>query len=443
MHENVKQKTMIYLKKAERSAESNVLEAQKVVNDMLTNIDKNGEQAVRDYAAKLDNWHGDILLSKSDIDAITSGVSQSVKDDIDFACKQVYDFAKAQRESVVEFYTNNNGVEAGQRLLPVNVAGCYVPTGRYAHIASAYMSIATAKAAGVPCIIASSTPYKGKNIHPYVLYAMQTAGADHIMTLGGVQAIASMAYGLFTGKKADIIVGPGNKYVAEAKRALFGKVGIDVFAGPSEVAVIADETADADVIAIDLVGQLEHGHESPGWLFTTSKKLAEKVMKLIPQYIEKLPPTAKDASYCAWRDYGEVILCDSRDEVVQISDEYSSEHLEVHCQDLDWWLDNLTCYGSLFLGEETTVTFGDKASGPNHILPTKAAGRYSGGLSAHKFLKILTWQRMDRESTWQIAQTSSRISRLEGMEGHARASDVRLSKYFPDDTFDLGTPVEE
>jgi len=434
---------MIYLKKAERSAESNVLEAQKVVNDMLTNIDKNGEQAVRDYAARLDNWHGDILLSKSDIDAITSGVSQSVKDDIDFACKQVYDFAKAQRESVVEFYTNNNGVEAGQRLLPVNVAGCYVPTGRYAHIASAYMSIATAKAAGVPCIIASSTPYKGKNIHPYVLYAMQTAGADHIMTLGGVQAIASMAYGLFTGKKADIIVGPGNKYVAEAKRALFGKVGIDVFAGPSEVAVIADETADADVIAIDLVGQLEHGHESPGWLFTTSKKLAEKVMKLIPQYIEKLPPTAKDASYCAWQDYGEVILCDSRDEVVQISDEYSSEHLEVHCQDLDWWLENLTCYGSLFLGEETTVTFGDKASGPNHILPTRAAGRYSGGLSAHKFLKILTWQRMDRESTRQIAQTSSRISRLEGMEGHARASDIRLSKYFPDDTFDLGKPVEE
>ena len=434
---------MIYLKKAEKSAESNVLEAQKVVNDMLTNIDKNGEQAVRDYAAKLDNWHGDILLSKSDIDAITSEVSQSVKDDIDFACKQVYDFAKAQRDSVVEFYTKNNGVEAGQRLLPVNVAGCYVPTGRYAHIASAYMSIATAKAAGVPCIIASSTPYQGKSVHPYVLYAMQTAGADHIMTLGGVQAIASMAYGLFTGKKADIIVGPGNKYVAEAKRALFGKVGIDVFAGPSEVAVIADETADADIVAIDLVGQLEHGHESPGWLFTTSKKLAEKVMKLIPQYIEKLPPTAKDAAYCAWRDYGEVILCDSREEVVQISDEYSSEHLEVHCQDLDWWLENLTCYGSLFLGEETTVTFGDKASGPNHILPTKAAGRYSGGLSAHKFLKILTWQRMDRESTLKIAQTSSRISRLEGMEGHARASDVRLSKYFPDDKFDLGTPVEE
>ena len=434
---------MKYLKKADKSAESNVLEAQKVVHDMLANIDKNGEQAVRDYAEKLDSWTGDILLSAAEIDEITADVPQDVKDDIDFACQQVYTFAKAQRDSIEEFHTKNNGVEAGQRLLPVNVAGCYVPTGRYAHIASAYMSIATAKAAGVPCIIACSTPYKGKSIHPYVLYAIKTAGADHVMTLGGVQAIASMAYGLFTGKKADIIVGPGNKFVAEAKRTLFGEVGIDVFAGPSEVAIIADEDADADVVAIDLVGQMEHGHESPGWLFTTSEVLAEKVMNLIPEYIEKLPPTAQDAAFCAWRDYGEVILCDSKEEVVKISDEYAAEHLEVQCKDLDWWLENLTCYGSLFLGEETTVTFGDKASGPNHILPTKAAGRYSGGLSAHKFLKVLTWQRMDRESTRQVAQASSRISRLEGMEGHARASDVRLSKYFPEETFDLGAPVLE
>jgi sulfopropanediol 3-dehydrogenase len=207
--------------------------------------------------------------------------------------------------------------------------------------------------------------------------------------------------------------------------------------------VIADENADPDVVAIDLVGQMEHGHESPGWLFTTSQEIAEKVMDLIPEYIEKLPPTAQDAAHCAWRDYGEVIVCNSREEVVKISDEYAAEHLEVQCSDLDWWLENLTCYGSLFLGEETTVTFGDKASGPNHILPTKAAGRYSGGLSAHKFLKVLTWQRMDRESTRQVAQASSRISRLEGMEGHARASDVRLSKYFPDESFDLGAPVLE
>mgnify|MGYP001596646863 CR=1 FL=1 len=432
-----------YLKKATKTAETNTEEAQKVVNEMLGTIQTGGEQAVRDYAKKLDNWDGGILLSEEEIDAIIKDVPQQVKEDIKFACKQVYDFAKAQLDSISDFSNTNNGVLAGQRVLPVNVAGCYVPTGRYAHIASAYMSIATAKAAGVPTVVACSTPYKGKSIHPYVLYAMKEAGADHIMTLGGVQAIASMAYGLFTGKKADIIVGPGNKFVAEAKRILFGEVGIDVFAGPSEVAVIADENADADVVAIDLVGQMEHGHESPGWLFTTSKVLAEEVMALIPQYIDELPPTAKDAAFCAWRDYGEVILCDTNDEVVKISDEYASEHLEVQCKDLDWWLDNLTCYGSLFLGEETNVTLGDKTSGPNHVLPTKAVARYSGGLSVHKFLKVLTWQKMTKESNRQIAQIASRISRLEGMEAHARCSDVRLHKYFPDETFDLGETVKE
>jgi sulfopropanediol 3-dehydrogenase len=274
-----------------------------------------------------------------------------------------------------------------------------------------------------------SSPKPGVGVHPTIVYTADLCGADVIMNLGGVQAIASMAYGLFTGKKADIIVGPGNKYVAEAKRVLFGKVGIDVFAGPSEVAVITDETADANIVAIDLVGQLEHGHESPGWLFTTSKKLAEKVMKLIPQYIEKLPPTAKDAAYCAWRDYGEVILCDSREEVVQISDEYSPEHLEVHCKDLDWWLDNLTCYGSLFLGEETTVAYGDKCSGTNHILPTKGAGKYTGGLFVGKFIKTLSFQRMTKESTKLVGAAAARLSRYEGMEAHARTSDVRLKKY--------------
>ncbi len=239
-----------------------------------------------------------------------------------------------------------------------------MPTGRYAHIASAYMSIATAKAAGVPMVVACSTPFKGEGIHPYVLYAMKVAGADVIMTLGGVQAIGAMAYGLFGARPADIIVGPGNKYVAEAKRLLFGKVGIDVFAGPSEVAVIADDSADPMIVASDLVGQAEHGHESPAWLFTDSRALAERVMELVPPLIEALPPTARDASGAAWRDYGEVVLCDTREEVAKVSDRYASEHLEVHARDLDWWLANLTCYGSLFLGEETTVAFGDKASGP-------------------------------------------------------------------------------
>uniref|UniRef100_UPI003013B977 histidinol dehydrogenase n=1 Tax=Methylobacterium nigriterrae TaxID=3127512 RepID=UPI003013B977 len=325
--------------------------------------------------------------------------------------------------------------------VPCNVAGCYVPTGRYAHIASAYMSIATAKAAGVPTVVACSTPYRGEGIHPYVLYAMKVAGADVVMTLGGVQAIAAMAFGLFTGKPADIIVGPGNKFVAEAKRMLFGRVGIDVFAGPSEVGIIADETADPAIVASDLVGQAEHGHESPAWLFTTSRVLAENVMARVPVLIDTLPPTAREAAGAAWRDYGEVIVCDSREEIVAVSDRYASEHLEIHAADLDWWLGALSNYGSLFLGEETTVAFGDKTSGPNHILPTKFAARYSAGLSVHKFLRPLTWQRMDREACKTIAQATARISRLEGMEAHARTADDRLAKYFPGHEFDLGVSV--
>jgi sulfopropanediol 3-dehydrogenase len=218
-------------------------------------------------------------------------------------------------------------------------------------------------------------------------------------------------------------------------------VGIDVFAGPSEVAVIADDSADPALVASDLVGQAEHGHESPAWLFTTSRPLAEKVMTLVPQLIAELPPTARDAAASAWRDYGEVMLCDSREDVVTISDRYASEHLEVHTRDLDWWLANLTCYGSLFLGEETTVAFGDKASGPNHVLPTKGAARYSGGLSVHKFMKTLTWQRMTREGARDIGEITARISRLEGMEAHARTADDRLAKYYPGQEFERGAPV--
>jgi sulfopropanediol 3-dehydrogenase len=229
--------------------------------------------------------------------------------------------------------------------------------------------------------------------------------------------------------------------VAEAKRALFGRVGIDVFAGPSEIALIADDSADAAIVAGDLVGQAEHGHESPAWLFTTSREIAGEVMRRVPALIGDLPPTARDAAGSAWRDYGEVVLCDSREEVVEVSDRYASEHLEVHAQDLDWWLAHLTCYGSLFLGEETTVAYGDKASGPNHILPTKAAARYSGGLSVHKFMKTLTWQKMTRDAARDIGEVTARISRLEGMEAHARTADDRLRKYFPDGSFDRGTPV--
>jgi sulfopropanediol 3-dehydrogenase len=432
-----------YLKRAAKTADTETQTAQQVVTEMLAAIRKGGEQAVRDYASKLDKWTGDIIVTPEEVERRTRDIPAGVKRDIEFAADQVRRFANAQRDSLREFSVEVcPGLTAGQRLIPVNVAGCYVPTGRYAHIASAYMSIATAKAAGVPTVIACSTPFRGEGIHPQVLYAMKVAGADVIMTLGGVQAIASMAYGLFTGKPADIIVGPGNKFVAEAKRMLFGAVGIDVFAGPSEVAVIADDSADPYIVASDLVGQAEHGHESPAWLFTTSRPLAEKAMGWVPKLIEKLPPTARDAAGAAWRDYGEVVLCDSREELVPVSDKYASEHLEVHARDLDWWLANLTCYGSLFLGEETTVAFGDKTSGPNHILPTKGAARYSGGLSVHKFIKTVTWQRMTREANRQVAQVTARISRLEGMEAHARTADDRLDKYFPRESFDRGEPVQ-
>jgi sulfopropanediol 3-dehydrogenase len=432
-----------YLMKASKTPETETATAQAVVSEMLAEIEKQRESAVLAYAKKLDQWDGDPVVTKAQLQANAQAVPAQVRRDIDFAIEQVFRFATAQRNSLREFQTElHPGVIAGQRVLPVNVAGCYAPAGRYAHIASAYMGVATAKAAGVKTIIACSGPFRGGPMHPYLMYAFDKAGADVILTLGGVQAIATMAYGLFTGKAADVIVGPGNKFVAEAKRTLFGKVGIDVFAGPSEVAVIADETADPAIVASDLVGQAEHGHESPAWLFTTSETLARDVMARVPALIEALPPTARDAAGAAWRDYGEVIVCDTRDEVVEVSDRYASEHLEVHARDLDWWLQHLSCYGSLFLGEETTVAYGDKASGPNHVLPTKGAARYSGGLSVHKFMKTFTWQKMTRQAARDIGEVTARISRLEGMEAHARTADDRLAKYFPEQRFDLGETVK-
>jgi sulfopropanediol 3-dehydrogenase len=432
-----------YLKTATKTPETETDAARAVVTEMLANIEAGGEKAVRDYALSLDKWAGAIVMTPEMIAERIRDVPQSVRDDIEFAAGQVRRFAEAQRKSVSDFTLEMSpGLHLGQKLVPINTAGCYVPTGRYAHIASAYMSVATAKAAGVKTVIACSAPYKGQGIHPHVLYAMQIAGADVILCLGGVQAIAAMTFGLFTGKKADIIVGPGNKFVAEAKRMLFGKVGIDVFAGPSEVAVIADDSADALIVATDLVGQAEHGHESPAWLMTSSRRIADEVQRLMPGLIDALPATARDAATAAWRDYGEIILCDTREELVNVSDDYACEHLEVHCSDLEWWHENLTNYGSLFLGEETNVAFGDKVSGPNHILPTKFAARYSAGLSVHKFLKPLTWQRMTRDACKVVAPVSARISRLEGMEAHARTSDVRMAKYAPGTNVDLGRPVE-
>jgi sulfopropanediol 3-dehydrogenase len=432
-----------YLKKAAKTPETESAQAQAVVTEMLARIEGEGEAAVRHYAKALDKWDGPILVTTEERKARAAEVPVQVKEDIAFAVEQIRTFALAQKDSVKDFsMVMPSGLTVGQKWVPCNVAGCYVPTGRYAHIASACMSIATAKAAGVKTVVACSTPYRGGAMHPYVLYAMHAAGADIVMTLGGVQAIASMALGLFTDKPADIIVGPGNKFVAEAKRMLFGKVGIDVFAGPSEIGILADASADPEIVAVDLVGQAEHGHESPAWLFTSDKALAEQVMARVPELVDDLPEPAREAAAAAWRDYGEVILCDSREEMVEISDKYASEHLEVHCSDLDWWMANLTNYGSLFVGEETTVAFGDKVSGPNHILPTKYAARYSAGLLVHKFLKPLTWQRADQEACKVLSLPAARISRLEGMEAHARTADVRMAKYYPGHNFDLGKPVQ-
>lgn len=435
--------TVNYLKQASKVAETETTTARRVVAEMLKAIESDGEAAVRRYALTLDRWSGPIAVDEAEIANRAKDTPDRVKADIAYAIDNVRRFAEAQRQSIRDFSVElNPGVLAGQKLVPCNVAGCYVPTGRYAHIASAIMSIATAKVAGVKTVIACSAPYRGEGIHPYVLYAMHAAGADVVLTLGGVQAIATMAFGLFTGKPADILIGPGNKYVAEAKRMLFGRVGIDVFAGPSEVAVLADESADPEIVAADLVGQAEHGEESPVWLFTSSRVLAENVLRRVPELIAALPPAGRDAAAAAWRDYGEVVLCDSREEMIRISDRYASEHLEVHCRDLDWWLQNLTNYGSLFLGEETTVAYGDKASGPNHILPTRFAARYSAGLSVHKFLKPLTWQRMTRAASLAVGEVSARLSRLEGMEAHARTADQRIRKYAPSSNVARDQPIE-
>ena len=430
--------TIEYLKKAEKSAATGEDDTRNIVSQMLAEIETGGEEKAIEYAAKLDNYSGNIVVTDEEIEAASAKISQQVKDDIQFSYDRVRGFAEKQREALVDFEVElSPGLFAGQKQIPVQTAGCYIPGGRYAHVASAVMSVATAKAAGVDHVIACSPPKPGEGVNPAIIYTANLCGADTILAMGGVQGIAAMAFGLFTGHAADILVGPGNRFVAEAKRMLFGRVGIDLFAGPTEIAIIADKTADPMIVASDLVGQAEHGLDSPCWLFTTDRKLGEKVLELMPGFIEKLPDTARTAAEGSWRDYGEVVLCSDREEMAQISDQYAGEHLEVQAEDLDWWVNRLRNYGSLFVGEETTVAFGDKCSGTNHILPTKGAGRYTGGLYAGKFIKTVTTQRMSREANREVAAAAARISRLEGMEAHARTGDDRLGKYFPDEAFRL------
>jgi sulfopropanediol 3-dehydrogenase len=428
-----------YLKRASKTSATAEEDTRRVVAEMLERIRDGGEQAAREYGLELDGYSGDVRMSREAIEAASERVPRQVKDDLEFAHDRVASFARRQLESMREFEVElSPGLWAGQRLIPVETAGCYVPGGRYAHVASVIMSITTAKVAGVSNVIACTAPRKDIGIQPAVLYAMDLCGADTILALGGVQGIAALAFGLFSGKRADILVGPGNRFVAEAKRMLFGAVGIDLFAGPTEILVIADDSADPAIVAQDLVGQAEHGPDSPAWLVTTSRKLGEEVIGRMQGLIAELPEAQSAAAEAAWRDYGEVVLCDTDEEAVGVSDRYAPEHLEVQTVRLDWYLTRLRNYGSLFLGEETTVTHGDKCSGTNHILPTKGAARYTGGLSVHKFIKVVTTQRMTREASREVATASARISRLEGMEGHARTSDIRLKKYFPGEDFVLG-----
>ena len=430
--------TIKYLKKAPLHSRSNDTKTQKIVQDILSEIEEGGDEKALEYAAKFDNYDGEVILSNKAIDAATALVPEKMKQDIKFAHSNVERFAMAQKSTVANFETEVvPGLIAGQKAIPVNAAGCYIPGGRYSHIASAIMTVTTAKVAGCDNIIACSPPRPGVGVAPAIIYAAHICGADKILSMGGVQGVAAMTFGLFGLPKANILVGPGNQFVAEAKRMLFGRVGIDMIAGPTDSLILADGTADPMIVAVDLVGQAEHGYNSPVWLVTDDQALAEKVMELVPGLIEDLPETNRENAFAAWRDYGEVILCDNREEMAQTSDDYAPEHLTVQAADLDWWLENLSCYGSLFLGEETTVAFGDKASGTNHVLPTSGAANYTGGLSVHKYMKIVTWQRATREGARPIAEATARISRLEGMEGHARTADVRLAKFFPDEKFDL------
>ncbi len=428
-----------YLKKAALLAEDAQADVRVTVAEMLGRLRAEGDAAALSYAERLDGWTGSALATREEIEAASARVSQTLKDDIRFAHDNIRRFAEMQKGTIRDDEIEiRPGFYAGQRNIPVSAAGAYVPGGRYAHVASALMTITTAKVAGVRHVAACSPPKPGVGIPDAILFTMDLAGADAIVNMGGVQGVAAMAMGLFGLPKADILVGPGNQFVAEAKRMLFGEVGIDMFAGPTDSMILADGTADPELVAWDLVGQAEHGYNSPVWLVTDDNALAETVMARVPSLIAQLPDLNRRNAEAAWRDYADVILCDTREDMAATSDAYGPEHLQVMAEDLDWWLGRLTSYGSLFLGEETTVAFGDKAAGPNHVLPTSGAARYTGGLSVQKYMKTVTWQRATRDGARRVAEATARISRLEGMEGHARTADIRLAKFFPEERFELG-----
>ena len=414
-------------KTVEQKAEADA-KVQDVVKGILADIRERKDEAVRELSLRFDGWNPDSFkLSAQQIEALVTSLPTQAIADIQFAQAQVRNFAQAQRAALQDLEIETlPGVVLGHKNIPVSRVGCYVPGGRYPMVASAHMSIVTAKVAGVKRIIACTPPIKGEP-PAATIAAMHLGGADEIYVLGGVQALASMAYGAVGIEPVDMIVGPGNAYVAEAKRQLFGWVGIDLLAGPTEVLVIADETADAEICATDLLGQAEHGPTSPAVLLTTSKALANSIEAEIGRQLERLPTA--DLAGAAWRDYGEVILVDSDEEMVRVADEIASEHVEVLTRDPGYFLEHLTNYGALFLGKETNVAYGDKIIGTNHTLPTQKAARYTGGLWVGKFIKTVTYQRVTEAASVVIGEYGSRLCDLEGFMGHKEQCDLRLRRY--------------
>lgn len=419
--------TTTYVKQAPRPRNATDDGVRLRVSELLAGLEAGREREAARLAREFDGFDGPIEVPAEVIEAASSRLDPSVRDDIAHAHRHIRRFADAQLASLSEFEIEvEPGLRAGQRNVPVEVVGCYVPAGRFAHVASALMSVTTASAAGVGSIVVASPARDDRGgVHPAILHAAHVAGADRVLGLGGVQAVGALAFGLFTGLEADIVVGPGNSFVAEAKRQLFGRVGIDVIAGPTESMIVADHTADPVMVVTDLIGQAEHGPDSPVWLVTTSPELAHATDALCRNHAEDLPDPARASALAAWRDHGEIILVDSTEEAASVCDHYAPEHLQVLATDLGWWRERLRNYGSLFLGPHTNVTFGDKTSGPNHILPTGRAARYTGGLNALTFVKRLTWQELTPEAAAAEAPIAARISRLEGMEGHARSADLR------------------
>ncbi|MEZ5853295.1 MAG: histidinol dehydrogenase [Hyphomicrobiaceae bacterium] len=420
--------TVQYLKKASVAQAKRRAEVEETVRRMLADIAENRDAAIRRYALDLDKWQGDLRVTDDEIRTKSAMLSKVFKEDFEICLKNVQDFAKRQQESIqafeVELYP---GAVLGQKLIPIENVGCYIPGGKYPLISAAIMSVGTAKVAGVGHITGCAPPRGADGIYPPTLYALHQSGANEIYCLGGAQALAAMAMGLVGMRKADLITGPGNPYVAEAKRQLFGTAGIDLLAGPTEILVIADDTADPAIVATDLLGQAEHGPDSPAWLVTTSRKLGEAVIKEVERQLIDLP-TRENAGK-AWADLGEVMVVDSDDEAIAVSDSYAPEHLEIQTGRDDYYLENLKSYGSLFVGEPSTVAYGDKGVGTNHTLPTGRSARYTGGLSVHKFTKIVTYERLTRRASREIAPVIARVCREEGMIGHAITGEVREKRY--------------